>query len=141
MLRRTALDVLEDLRQHGPVQYARQVHRLKFLVTEALAAWEQSKRERTQRRQRRLDTPGGPAGGRLTMSEAVVTSREGDPRYLRQALTALTDLRTLTGLDDPDLAEPVAETTPSAWDMTKLTSEELRHLKAMAKKACEPIVD
>ena len=71
---------------------------------------------------------------------AVVAPRATTIRR-RQALTALTDLRTLTGLDDPDLAAPVASTTSSAWDMTKLTSAELRQLEAMAKKACESIVD
>ena len=48
--------------------------------------------------------PAGRLGGRLTVSEAVVTSRDGDPRYLRPALTALADLRTVTGLDALDLA-------------------------------------
>ena len=136
MLRRVARDVIDDLRHQTTVQQARQVHRLELVVTEALAAWEQSKRERTQRRQRRQDAPGGPAGGRLTVSEAVVTSRDGDPRYLRQALTALADLRTVTGLDARDTAEPVAATTSAAWDLRKLTTEELQQLETMAEKAC-----
>ena len=60
----------------------------------------------------------------------------GDPRYLRQALTALADLRTVTGRDDLDTAEPVAATTSAAWDLRKLTTEELQQLETMAEKAC-----
>ena len=67
-----------------------------------------------------------------------MTSRDGDPRYLRQALMALADLRRVT--------EPVetressssgpAGVRPTRWDLTKLTNEELRQMQRMAKKAC-----
>ena len=65
-----------------------------------------------------------------------MTSRDGNPRHLRQALTALADLRTVTGLDARDTAEPVAATTSAAWDLRKLTTEELQQLETMAEKAC-----
>ena len=130
-------EILADLAEHAEVHHARQVQRLEHVVTESLGAWERSKQERTQRRHRRLNAPATPSAGPATLSEAVVTSRDGDPRYLRQALMALADLRRVTEpVETRESSSGPAGVRPTRWDLSKLTNEELRQMQRMAKKAC-----
>ena len=96
-------------------QKVRQTLRLEYLVAEAIRAWEQSKTDRTRRRQRK--THAGAGGTGATIAEIVTENQHGDPRYLDDARKALADARRLWGLDAPQNVDVRAPRNPYA-DMT-----------------------
>jgi DNA-binding CsgD family transcriptional regulator len=79
---------------------ARHSMRLNHMVNEAMRAWEQSKADRTRKRQRKTQRNSGQ--GDATVAELVVENEHGDPRYLEQARKALADERKIWGLDAPE---------------------------------------
>jgi hypothetical protein len=91
-------------------QKVRQAMRLEHIYAQAMQAWEQSKTEKSRKRQRKTQgTSGGPGA---TVAEIVVENQHGDPRYLEQALKALTDHRKLWGLDAPQKVDVRASRNP-----------------------------
>jgi DNA-binding MarR family transcriptional regulator len=139
MLDRVGRQMWRDLSTKGEVHVARQFAQLNALDRDVTASWEQSKREQTRRRHQRVDSAGDAsagAGGR-TVTEAVATSREGDPRFSAQRLQISKERRALIerfvrpGPDrsgqrfDPEaLVDQLART---------MTLEELKTLEQFAK--------
>jgi hypothetical protein len=75
------------------------VRKLAYIHREALHAWEQSKAQRTRRRQRK--TEGGETAGAGTVAELVVEDSHGDPRHLDTARRALADQARVLGVAGP----------------------------------------
>ena len=71
-----------------------QTRKLEHLYREALSAWQQSKAQRTRRRQRKSDGQTGAGGA---VAEVIVDDSYGDPRYLEAARRALADLARISG--------------------------------------------
>jgi len=91
----------------------RQTLRLEYLFRESMTAWDASKAETLQRRQRKTE---GAAGPGQTVAELVSENRYGDPRFLETARRLLEDLRAVWGLNAPGRLEVtgVADLSPAA---------------------------
>jgi predicted transcriptional regulator len=96
-----------------------QARKSEHLYREALRAWEQSKAQRTRRRQRKSEGPVTGAGG--VMAEVIVDDSHGDPRYLEAARRALADVARLWGVNAGDRA--AKEPAPPAVFTLKLGDE------------------
>lgn len=99
ILKRIEERLLTDVTWRIERQRARQSLRLEFLYGEAIRAWRTSHEDALRRRQRKTD---GAGGGTSTVAEVISQNQHGDPRYLEEARRALTDLRTLWGVDAPE---------------------------------------
>lgn len=69
--------------------------RLLHIVSEAMAAWERSKRDKVQFEHERDDT------GRLTLLKMKREAQAGNPTFLATAMKALEDVRKIWGADAP----------------------------------------
>src|SRR5512135_2362953 len=95
MLRRVEDRCLERMAKRVEQVKARQSAQLEFLGSEAIAAWDRSKKPGSKVRRK------VGADGEETMTEA--TGRDGDPRFLTVAREILADERRLWGLSsDPE---------------------------------------
>ena len=110
VLKRGEGRVLRELAAVVERQKARQTIRLEHIYAQAMHAWEQSKTERSRKRQRK--TQGATGGAGATVAEIVVENQHGDPRYLDEARKALADTRKLWGLDAPQKVDVRASRTP-----------------------------
>jgi hypothetical protein len=87
-----------------------QTRKLDHLYRELLRAGEDSKAQRTRRRQRKTDVAAGTGGG--AVAEVIVDDSHGDSRYLEAARRVLADLARLWGTAgvhgpvDPEMNEP-----------------------------------
>jgi len=122
MLKRLELRHLRQLAETVDRQKARHTLRLEFTYREAIRAWEASQHDTTRRRQRKTQSG-------ATVAELVVENQSGDPRFLAVALKALTDLRTLWGLDAPQTLDVPAVPNP----YLTMSEEALR--QAIAERA------
>lgn len=107
LLARADERALADLSHHVERQKVRQTQRLERVFAEAMRAWGRSQADTTKRRQRQSARDGGRHVGQdsHTVAEVVVETRHGDPRYLETARKATGDLRSLWGLDAPQLVD------------------------------------
>jgi predicted transcriptional regulator len=110
LLKRTEGRTLREMTAVIERQKVRQAMRLEHIYAQAMQAWEQSKTDRSRKRQRK--TQGASGGPGATVAEIVVENQHGDPRYLEQALKALTDHRKLWGLDAPQKVDVRASRNP-----------------------------
>ena len=110
LLKRVEGRVLREVTAIVERQKARHTMRLEHLFAEAMRAWEQSKTDRSRKRQRK--TQGAAGGARATVAELVVENQHGDPRYLEEARKALADHRKLWGLDAPHKVDVRPSRTP-----------------------------
>jgi predicted transcriptional regulator len=97
ILKRTADTLSQALRRETAAHTARLAAQVDHLYSEMMAAWERSKVDQTRRRHRRVDheCDGTTSSGTTTVVEAIVTAREGDPRFAGLALRALTEKHAL----------------------------------------------
>jgi predicted transcriptional regulator len=84
---------------------AQQVRKLERLFREAMRAWDQSKAQRTRRRQRKTGTTDGDLGE--TVAEITVDDSYGDPRYLEAARRSLNDLARVWGVHKTTAADEI----------------------------------
>ena len=109
--------LLVDLAWRVDRQRARHSLRLELIYRESFTAWRASQSDGLRKRQRKTD---GASGVGTTMAEVVSENRHGDPRYLDEARKALSDLRTLWGVDAPEslsiAPSPYAGLTDAALD-------------------------
>jgi predicted transcriptional regulator len=89
LLKRTEGRTLREMTAVIERQKVRQAMRLEHIYAQAIHAWEQSKTDRSRKRQRKTQAASG--GTAATVAEIVVENQHGDPRYLEQALRALAD--------------------------------------------------
>jgi len=118
ILQRIEDRLLADIAWKVERHRARQTLRLEFIYGEAVRAWKASKQETLRKRQRQTG-PGTGAG--TTMAEITSEHRHGDPRFLDEARRALSDLRTLWGIDAPE----------------RLSIDATTHLTSMSDEAVE----
>jgi predicted transcriptional regulator len=95
---------------------AEQTRKLDYLYREAAHAWEQSKAQKTRRRQRKTEGQQGDAGGGV--AELIVDDSHGDPRYLEAARHALADLARLWGVSTPDAPAGPGTDLPAVFMLT-----------------------
>lgn len=108
LLTSTAALVTAQMKSNIEQIRAQQVERHEFIATEAIGAWEASKKAK--------GTVTRKTGGKGTEDEETTTRAEnqtGDPRYLTVAMAALDAQRKLQGLDAP---MKVANTDPEGND-------------------------
>ena len=74
---------------------AAEARKLDHVHREALRAWEESKAQKTRRRQRKTESGSSPLGG--TVAEVTVEDSHGDPRFLEIARKAVADQARLWG--------------------------------------------
>ncbi len=74
---------------------AAEARKLDHVHREALRAWEESKAQKTRRRQRKTEGASSRSGG--TVAEVTVEDSHGDPRFLETARRALADRARLWG--------------------------------------------
>jgi DNA-binding MarR family transcriptional regulator len=139
MIDRVGRQLARDLTAKGEVHRARHLAQLDALDRDVTASWEQSKREQTRRRHQRVDAVGGGSGGEgvRTLTEAVATSREGDPRFSAQRLQILKEKRAVTDR----FARPAKDRAGQEFDVQAfsehlaktMTFEELKTLERVAK--------
>jgi predicted transcriptional regulator len=142
ILRRVGRQRSHELEQLAAQQLGLDVDRLDYVFREAADAWEKSKTESSRRRQQRTQRDGpaaAGAGASTTIAEAIVSTREGDPRFLSQARAAVADRRALlkpvqggTRKEGPD--EPPADPYQAIAKLTKLGVDELKTLEQIRKK-------
>ena len=119
LLARADERALADLSSRVERQKVRQTQRLERVFAESMRAWERSKADTTRRRQRQSARDGrgtNTGAGNHTVAEVVVETKHGDPRYLETARKAMSDLRSIWGLDAPQQvdisrADPYASLT------------------------------
>jgi predicted transcriptional regulator len=93
---------------------AEQTRKLDHLYREALHAWEQSKAQKTRRRQRKTEGLEAGAGGGV--AELIVDDSHGDPRYLEAARRALADQARAWGV--PDASAGQGPALPAVFTLT-----------------------
>ena len=128
ILKRIEERLLADVAWKVERQRARQSLRLEHIYAEAMRAWRTSQDDALRRRQRKSDGKGGEGG--TTVAELVSENRSGDPRYLDEARRALTDLRSIWGVDAPDRlsvesASPYVTMSDAAIEMELVRQAEL----------------
>jgi hypothetical protein len=129
IVRRIEERLLADVAWKIERQRARHSMRLEFLYAEAVRAWKASQQEGLRKRQRKTDGVGRVG---TMIAEIVSEPRHGDPRYLAEARGALTDLRTLWGIDAPD--HLAIDTSPYAgWTDAALDAELVRHARLLQR--------
>lgn len=121
LLARVDERALADMSSTVARQKVRQSQRLERVFAESMRAWERSKEDTTKRRQRQSGREGGAGGGNQTIAEVVVETKHGDPRYLETARKAMTDMRSIWGLDAPQQVD-ITHSDP----YENLTDEELQ---------------
>lgn len=93
---------------------AQQIARLEHIASEAMAAWEASKKmrrsvtKRTTHHLVRARLDGTPTSFPLEDITANSAEQTGDPRYLLVAMKAFEDIRAILGLDKPLLDSPTS---------------------------------
>lgn len=115
ILRRVDERWLRDNQDRVARAKAEQTRKLDHLYREALHAWEESKAQRTRRRQRKTD--GQPAGEGGGVAELIVDDSHGDPRYLEAARRALADLARVWGVAKTDALDRSDE-PPAVFTLT-----------------------
>jgi DNA-binding MarR family transcriptional regulator len=114
-------------------QRIRHTLRLEFIYQQAIAAWHASKQQTLRRRQRKTDGDDG-----ATIAEIVSENRHGDPRYLDEARKALTDLRTVWGVDAPERLSIEATSPYASMSDAALEAELVRQARLLG--GSEPAV-
>lgn len=71
----------------------KQLQRLEFIYAQSVNGWQRSKRDAESRK-----TMGG---GESERTETTIKGQAGDPAMLAKAMDALTDMRSILGLDAP----------------------------------------
>jgi len=92
--KRNVIELDEKVTNHKLTQ----IEQLQAIADQAVQAWERSK-ESTKTVSRIKKGPAGEEGPETTIIK--MQDMDGDPRFLTVALTALTDLRKIMGLDAP----------------------------------------
>jgi predicted transcriptional regulator len=128
ILRRVEERLLADVAWKVERQRARHTVRLEFIYAEAIRSWHSSKEETLRRRQRKTE---GGSGGAATIAELVSENRHGDPRYLDEARKALSDLRTLWGVDAPERMSIEATTPFASMSDAALQAELARQMRLL----------
>lgn len=95
LLRRVDERWLRENHDRVARQKAEQTRKLNHLYGEAMRSWEQSKAQRTRRRQRKTNAAG--TGETDAVAEIIVDDSHGDARYLEAARRILADLSRLWG--------------------------------------------
>jgi predicted DNA-binding protein YlxM (UPF0122 family) len=115
---------LETLKASVSAHKAIQLARLERIYCLALEGYERSIGERLKKASKSKTAKGGDERWAEVRSE----DRHGDPRWLHTALSALSDMRKLLGLDSPLKVQPVEPDRPYVG----LTDQEVRtQLNAM----------
>lgn len=138
ILDRVETRVLKDLEKKVQRQKARQHSRLEHIYSEAMAAWDESKKPKKKSRSEKLVAGGLTAqqlatapdgrpliGGPTTLREKTTNEAatgEGNFLFLQTALGALSDQRKLWGLDAPKKVDVLDQRRP----LEKLSYEELQ---------------
>jgi len=104
MLHRVGLEAAQELQADLRANLARTVRQCDAIYREAMDAWGRSQTDRTRRRHQRVETE-SEGGGTKALTEAVVTAREGDPRFLAAALAAVRQKQALLSLFQPQTPE------------------------------------
>lgn len=94
MLKRVEVRVLAELSGKVERHKAQQTARLEYVISQAMAMWERSKKNA----EKTTIKTGGENG---TETSETSEGQHGDPRLLDQARGALADLRKIWGLDAP----------------------------------------
>lgn len=135
LLARADERALADLTDRSERQKVRQTQRLERVFAESMRAWERSKVDTTKRRQRQSARGAGTASvGNDTVAEVVVETKHGDPRYLETARKAMTDLRSIWGLNAPQQLD-VSRSDPYALLTEAQLQTRLAQQDAMLKRA------
>jgi predicted transcriptional regulator len=137
ILRRVEERLLADVAWKVERQRARHTVRLEFIYAEAIRSWHTSKEETLRRRQRKTE---GGSGGAATIAELVSENRHGDPRYLDEARKALSDLRTLWGVDAPERMSIEATTPFASMSDAALQAELARQARLLELTGPSPTV-
>lgn len=95
---------------------AEQTRKLEHIWREAMKSWEQSKSQRTRRRQRK--TTGGTGNDGGAIAEVIVDDSYGDPRYLEAARKALADIARLWGTPNTYSGSAASDDTPAVITLT-----------------------
>jgi hypothetical protein len=132
MLRRVGDRIEDQLVVDATRHRARRHAQIQYLLREALEGWERSQRDQVRRRQRQAGTaidPNASAAARAAL-EVTVETRDGDPRFLREAKDLVFGS---AGLDPTP--PPTAVARPPALDLSKLTDEEVAQLERLLARA------
>jgi hypothetical protein len=93
----------------GPDARKLVLDRLSSLYGEAMRSWERSKKPLIRTR-----TSRDPVTGTIYEQTTTTEERGGDPRFLSQAAQALSAIRTVLGLDAPNLSAQVITLAPAS---------------------------
>ncbi len=129
ILRRVRLQRSHELQESAERERAVLDDQLTYLFREAMAAWDRSKTESSRRRQQRIQRDGAEDGtSETTLAEAIVTTRDGDPRFLSQARAALAARCELLGLSPMGSRGAASDPDPSPDDPRDSLTKKLQTL-------------
>lgn len=100
------------------------ITKLLHVYDEAMRAWERSKRQATK-----ASTKQRTGDNDWKENAAERMKRDGDPRFLKQALAALDQLAKLLGVNAPLKVAPTDPSGEESYDLGKLTNDEVSRIK------------
>lgn len=124
MLGRIRKRYLRELNEEVEQETTEQLLQLRFIVDEAMQAWMSSKEASKSVAQKKRQGQGGNQPDEITTR---VQDQDGDPRYLSTAMSALSDIRKVLGVDAPQRSDVTSGGKPiRAVDYSTLSDDELR---------------
>jgi transcriptional regulator with XRE-family HTH domain len=134
ILKRVSLRVQGEMTGAIAQTKAQQCARLDHVYSQAMTAWDESRKPRSLSRRRRRTTA---ATGQPLEEETInqAESSAGDPQFLLAALAALAGKRKLLGLDAPKKIDRTLN--DQRRPLEALSDEELRRMVAETQQLCD----